>query len=378
MIGRSSRSLVALLALLLGSACQLAPATRPPATPTPEGPTIPIPTPVLSVKPPVVQPEVFVEGVALPVSLTFAPDGRLFFVEVSKGQIRIVQDGVLRPEPFATLDVAKGQEHGLLGLTLDPSFADNGYVYAYYTTPKKSGKPDANRVVRLTDRNNVGQDLKVLIDEIPVDVKGAHNGGRLRFGPDGKLYVSTGAPGDGKNDAQKLDVLEGKILRLNPDGSIPSDNPFPGSPVFALGLRNPFGLDFHPKTGKLFVAENGPKGNDELDIVVAGGNYGAPDFAGKVGDPRFIDPIWDSGADRFGLSGLTFYTGSKLPEYQGDLFFCLWNNGVLRRVRLAGADYDQLGTIEDLAVDCRLDVANGPDGALYVAGFTRLYRLTRP
>ncbi len=328
-------------------------------------------------RPPVVEPRSYLEGVMLPVSLTFAPDGRLFFAEVNSGRIRIADQGALRPEPFATLQVAEGREHGLLGITLDPRFTDNGYVYAYYTVPKKNGKPDFNRVVRFTEQDGVGSDLQVLFDKIPADSKGSHNGGRLRFGPDGKLYVSTGTPGDEGGRAQEMTVLEGKILRLNADGSIPADNPSPGSPVYARGLRNPYGMDFHPRTGQLYSVDNGPKGYDELNVIHPGGNYGTPLVVGAPGDPRFVDPMWTSGAERLGLSGLAFYSGQQLPEYRGDMFFCLWNAGLLRRVRLGAPEQDRIEEMEDLAADCRLDVAEGLDGALYVAGINRIQRIGR-
>ena len=356
---------------MLGVACQ---SPAPASTPSAAQPTA---VPTRAARQPLIDPQTYVEGVALPTGLTFAPDGRLFFVEVNKGLVRVASNGMLQAEPFATLKVATGAEHGVLGLTLDPRFSDNGYVYVYYTVPKKSGKPDANRVVRFTDRDGKGTDERILIDEIPVDVKGSHNGGRLRFGPDGKLYITTGAPGDEGNDAQKLDVLEGKILRLNSDGSVPADNPFPGSPVYAFGFRNPYGLDFHPQTGRPFVVDNGPRGYDELNLVIAGGNYGSPDVVGSTENSRFVDPLWDSGTERLGVVGLTFYNGSQFPEYRDDLFHCLWNPGLLRRVRLAGPTYDRIETAEEIAVDCRLDVATGPDGALYVASINRILRLGR-
>ncbi len=361
--------------ILTLSGCQAAPPTSAQPPGAAGAPVSPLPT--RTVRDPTVRPQVYVEGVVLPVGLTFAPDGRLFLGEVNKGQIRVVENGALRPEPFASFDVAKGQEHGLLGLTLDPSFAENHYVYVYYTAPRRSGKPDVNRIVRLTDRDSQGTDRTVVFDDIPADVKGSHNGGRMVFGPDGKLYVATGAPGDESTGAQKMEVLEGKILRLNPDGSIPSDNPTPGSPVYARGLRNPYGIDFHPSTGRLYAIDNGPKGYDELNLVAPGANYGSPTVVGAPGDPRFVDPLWHSDAERIGLSGLAFYRGDQLPEYRGDLFFCLWNAGALRRVRLAAPEYERIEQTEDLAVDCRLDVANGPDGALYTAGITSISRLGR-
>jgi aldose sugar dehydrogenase len=352
-------------------------ASKPGAKPTAPPTEVPTPQPTRVTRAFPAEPKTYLEGVLIPSSLTFAPDGRLFFVEVTQGTIRIATNGVLQPEPFYTFDIAKVEEHGLLGLALDPEFSRNRFVYAYYTNANKSGKPFKNLVVRLTDHGGVGVDETKLRDDIPVDVRWSHNGGRLRFGPDGKLYVTTGASGDGRNDAQQLGVLEGKLLRLNPDGSIPADNPFPGSPVFALGFRNPWGMAFHPQTGKLYVTDNGPKGFDELDLVERGSNHGSPDVVGVPGDPRFSDPLWHSGEDRLGVVGLTFYDGLQFPEYRGDAFFCLWNPGILRRVRLAPPGFDRVVESEDLAVDCRTDVATGPDGALYVASFNRVQRLSR-
>jgi glucose/arabinose dehydrogenase len=341
------------------------------------------PTPATSTSPPsvirepAVAPRVYVDGLALPVALHFAPDGRLFFGEVNKGQVRVVAGGVLQARPFATLQVAQGREHGLLGLTLAPRFDEQRHVYVYYTVPKSNGKPDFNRVVRFTDRNGEGTDPQIILDKIPADVKGSHNGGRMLFGPDGKLYVATGIRGDETTGSQKVNGLEGKILRLNPDGSVPDDNPVPGSPVYALGLRNPYGIAFQPETGRLYALDNGPKGYDELNLIRPGANYGWPAVMGVSGDTRYVDPLWHSGAERLGLSGLVSYTGQQLPEYRGDLFLCLWNAGVLRRVRLGPPDYERVEQMEDLAVDCRLDVAGGPDGALYTAGLTQIHRLGR-
>lgn len=377
-------------ALLIG--CQAAPppaaaptaTARPTRTAKPESTRVPTQTPaeapVASVRvgaAPVVEPRVYIENVALPVGLSFAPDGRLFFGEVNKGQVRVADGAVLRPEPFLTVQVAQGGERGLLGVTLDPGFEENGWVYVYYTVPKKSGRSDHNRLVRYTDRAGRATEPTVILDEIPADVRGVHNGGRMRFGPDGKLYVLTGAPGEENRKAQDWEALEGKVLRLNPDGSVPTDNPVPGSPIYAAGFRNPYGLDFHPSTGRLFVIDNGPRGADELDLVQPRGNYGWPTVFGTSGDGRFVDPVWHSGNERLGLAGLAFYTGEQLPEYRGDLFFCLFNRGLLHRVRLVGPEFERVEADQDLAVECRVDVANGPDGGLYVAGVAQIWRLGR-
>ena len=250
-------------------------------------------------------------------SLQFAADGRLFFVEVNKGQVRVAQNGVLRAEPWATLDVAKGTEQGLVGLVLHPRFSENGWVYLYYAVPNKGGKIDFNRVVRMTEKNGVGTDTITILDKIPADVKGSHNGGRMRFGADGKLYIGTGQAGDEPYGEPKLDGLQGKMIRLNDDGTMPADNPFAGTPVYAMGLRNPFGFDFHPQTGALYSVDNGPKGYDELDLIKPGGNYGWPAVIGAPSDPRYIDPLWNSGLERLGMSGFAFYRGDQFPEYSG-------------------------------------------------------------
>lgn len=363
---RSARilALAALLGLTLGC--------RAPAQSVPDEPP-PLATPVSLTVPS----QVYLDGLALPVSLEFAPDGRLFFVEVNKGQVRVAEGGRLRDQPFITLEVAQGSEHGMLGLVLHPRFADTRWLYVYYTVPDRKGKPDFNRVVRFTERDGVGTDMVTIVDQIPPDEKGSHNGGRMRFGPDGKLYIGTGQAGDEPKGVPKLDSLEGKMLRLNDDGSWPADNPFPGTPVYAMGLRNPYGFDFHPRTGVMYAVDNGPKGYDEFNLIKPGGNYGWPAVIGAAGDARYIDPLWQSGADRYGMSGLVFYRGDGIPEYRGDAFHCLWNTGGLRRIRLGGEALDRIELMEDLAADCRLDVANGPDGGLYVAGLTKILRLGR-
>jgi aldose sugar dehydrogenase len=374
---RARALLIGAVVLLLGACQAPTPAEAPPQG-TPDGQDNDAgygQAPPLRGQPPPIEPRVFVDGVALPTALQFAPDGRLFFGEVNKGQVRLVEGGVLRAEPFARLQVAQGREHGLLGVALDPGFSQNRHVYVYYTVPKRNGRPDYNRVVRFTERDGVASAEQVIFDRIPADSKGSHNGGRMAFGPDGKLYVATGAPGDDSRGAQRLEVLEGKILRLNPDGTAPADNPVAGSPVYALGLRNPYGIAFHPRSGQLYAVDNGPKGYDELNLIRAGGNYGSPTVVGAAGDSRFVDPIWQSGSDRLGLAGLTFYSGAQLADYRGDMFMCLWNAGLLRRVRLAEGDGARIEAIEDLAVDCRLDVTDGPDGALYVADIARILRV---
>src|SRR5712691_12968140 len=205
-------------------------------------------------------------------ALAWAPDQRLFYAERS-GTIRTF-DGTTR-RVFATVSTSIEGERGLLGLALSPAFDKDHFVYAFYS---RSDDPMRQRVVRWLDRSGVGTSLTILIDNLPAGSDCCHKGGRLAFGRDGKLYVT---PGENHvaSAAQNASDLRGKILRYNPDGTVPTDNPFgAGNPVWAIGLRNPFGLAFSPD-GKLLVTDNGPSGDagtpgsgwDEVDLVVRGG-----------------------------------------------------------------------------------------------------------
>lgn len=315
-------------------------------------------------------------GLQLPANLVFAPDGRLFLTEVSLGRVRVIDRGQLQSEPVLELDVAREGEMGLLGLALDPGFAQNGYLYVFYAEPK-DGLPWRNRVVRYTEANGRADNPKVILDDLPVSQRqdGSHNGGRLAFGPDGKLYVTFGEVAL-TPEVQNLGRYPGKILRLNPDGSVPNDGPFPGSAVYALGFRNPWGLTFQPTTGEMFITDNGNRGHDEVNQVRPGGNYGWPTATGIAGDPRFIDPLWDSYANRGGITGLAFYQGDLFRQLKGALLFCNFEKGRLMVLRPdpASADFRVAG--EDIFPgQCNLDVAVGSEGAIYLATITGIDRL---
>lgn len=220
-------------------------------------------------------------GVSGPTAMAFN-GGRIFVTEKS-GAVRIVRpNGVLRAKPWAMLHVSTESERGLLGIALDPDYATNGFVYVYYTTgpgaKNYSGSPE-NRVSRLRlkkDKVNVRE--KILLDHIP-STNGNHNGGDIHFGADGKLYISAGESGCCPADAQGLDTLRGKILRINRDGTIPSDNPFFNTPnaraeTFAYGFRNPWRFTFRGGSQTLIVADVGQDTWEEIDSVAPGGNYG--------------------------------------------------------------------------------------------------------
>ena len=302
--------------------------------------------------------EVVARGLEVPWALAFASDGRLLVTE-RPGRVRLVKGGRLVAVPLATLAVAAVGEAGLMGLALDPAFAENGYVYVCYTA-SRGGRTLVNRIARLTLRDGGAAEERVLVDDLP----GApiHDGCRLKFGPDGKLYATTGDAAEPQL-AQRLDSLAGKILRLNPDGTVPADNPFPGSPVYSLGHRNPQGLAWD-RSGRLLAAEHGPTGHDEVNHIRPGRNYGWPAVTGAGGDPRYADPLLESGDDTWAPSGI-----AVLGE---DLFVAALRGRRLLRVRL-GPTLEVLRTASLLAgTHGRLrDVVVGPDGALYVTTSNR-------
>ncbi len=322
--------------------------------------------------------ELFVANASFPVAMAFAPDGRLFYNELRTGRVRVVENGVLREEPFYDFAVAGQPETGLLGIAFDPGFAENRYVYFFYTEAR-DGKQDGdtngpNRVVRLTEVDGVGTDLVELL-ELPSGF--IHNAGNLHFGPDGKLYVSLGNT-DRDGLSQDLQSPAGKILRLNPDATIPEDNPLAGDPqrygaVYAYGLRNSFDFTFHPVTGELFATENGPGDNDEINLVRPGRNYGWP-ASGPQNRPGLADPLL-AFQEVVAPTGIEFYTGGRIGSWQNDLFYCSYHRGDLRRMVLAAPGYDRVLADQFVAADCRLDLLTGPDGALYFSDVDAIYRI---
>ncbi len=235
--------------------------------------------------------EAWVENLEIPWSLLFLPDGRALVSE-RPGKIRLIQGGKLREDPYATLSVAHVGEGGLMGLALHPEFQKKPYLYVMHTYEK--GSDLLNRVVRLKHLGDRAVFDKVILDGIPGGR--FHDGGRIRFGPDGLLYITAGETFKAEI-AQDINSLGGKILRVTEEGSIPDDNPFKGSPVYSYGHRNPQGLSWHPETKGLFESEHGPSGefflfaHDEINVIVKGGNYGWPEVIGAAGRKPYIDPL---------------------------------------------------------------------------------------
>ncbi|TAN39686.1 MAG: PQQ-dependent sugar dehydrogenase [Nitrospirae bacterium] len=315
--------------------------------------------------------EVWIKDLDIPWSLLFLPGGRALVTE-RKGVIRLIKDGKLQSRPYAVLDAAHIGEGGLMGLTAGSGSGSKPYLYAMHTYQKDGML--YNRVIRLKDNGDTGSFDKVIIDSIPGGSN--HNGGRISFGRDNMLYITTGEIFR-SGLAQDLSSLGGKILRLDPEGGIPPDNPFKGSPIYSYGHRNPQGLGWQPLTGRLFASEHGPSGefghfaNDEINGIVRGGNYGWPMVIGAPGLMQYIDPlvVWKNTTPP---SGITFYSGDLLKHLKGDLFVATLRSQALIRIRLE-KDQGKVTRIErwfstDGAAGKygRLrDVVEGPDGALY-------------
>ncbi len=312
--------------------------------------------------------ETVVTGLEVPWSIAFTSPTRMLVTERT-GRVRVIENGVLRPVPLAVIsDVEARGETGLMGLTLAPDYERSRFLYVSYGYAVPGGVHV--RVVRFHDDGTGLSQRKVIIEGLPA--ARFHAGCRLRFGPDGKLYVTTG-DATTREIAQKLDSLGGKTLRLNPDGTIPSDNPFPGSPVFSYGHRNSQGLDWQPGSGLQFQTEHGPSGfdgpggGDEVNIVEKGKNYGWPVVHHKMTREGMVSPLLEF-TPAIAPSGASFVTGPKLPALKGDFLFACLIGERLMRVRLDPANPRRVLDTEPLFVRefGRLrEVQNGPDGAIY-------------
>jgi len=295
---------------------------------------------------------VMAKNLNIPWALDFLPDGSIIFTERT-GTFRLIKpDGLLLAQPILTLsDVAAQGEGGLLGIALHPSFAINHYVFIYYTY-STSGTLQ-NHVVRYTWDGQTLVGPHIILDGIPGG--GIHNGGRVKFGPDACLYVTTGETGN-TSLSQNLASLGGKILRIKDDGAIPADNPFPGSPVYSYGHRNPEGLAWDSQ-GRLWATEHGSSAYDELNLIQPGRNYGWPLMRGDETVPGMETPVLNSGTDTWAPSGIAFYPGS--------LYFAGLRGQSLFRVDLADSPLI-LKTYFNGNFGRLREVVVGPDGMLYL------------
>jgi glucose/arabinose dehydrogenase len=327
------------------------------------------------------------EGLQNPWGLAFLPDGRLLVTE-KPGRLRIVgKDGTLS-EPVAGLPpVDARSQGGLLGITLDPAFAKNGLIYWSYAEPREDGTNNtAVARGRLAEDGAARvENVQVIFHQAPSMSSRQHYGGRLVWGRDGTLFVTLGDRSipDGRMQAQRMDGLIGKVVRINADGSIPKDNPFVGKEgvrpeIWSIGHRNIQAATLHPSTGELWEVEHGTRGGDELNVARKGKDYGWPTIAygieykggaitgGITQQAGMEQPVyyWDP---VIAPSGMVFYTGSLFPAWKGSLFIGgLLSTNVVRLTLKGEKVTGEERLIQDLKERIR-DVVQGPDGALYLA-----------
>ncbi len=312
-----------------------------------------------------------VSGLSSPTAMAFAPDGRLFVCQQG-GQLRVVKNGALLSAPFLTVTTTSSGERGLLGVAFDPDFAATRYIYVYYTATSPSVHNRLSRFTASATNPDVVQSGSetILLELDNLSSATNHNGGALHFGSDGKLYVAVGDNATGSN-SQTLANLLGKMLRLNKDGTIPTDNPFYGSAsgknraIWALGLRNPFTFDVQPGNGRIFINDVGQSTWEEIDEGQAGANYGWPTTEGPTSDSRFKTPFYAYGrGDGCAITGGAFYNPAspQYPaEYAGDYFFADYCNGWIRRIDLVTKTVIAFAT----GISSPVDLKVGPEGALY-------------
>lgn len=278
-------------------------------------------------------------GLEIPWDLALDETGRMFITE-RPGRLKVLEKNGEVKTIASLQQVVSVGESGLTGLALHPDFSKNGYIYLYYTY-RDSGEI-LNRVSRFALKGDSLQGEKIILDKLPGG--SIHNGGRLRFGPDGKLWVLTG---DGAHPALAQDVnsLAGKVLRLNDDGTVPSDNPNKNSPVFSLGHRNPQGLAWHPLTEELLITEHGETAHDEINLIRSNSNYGWPEVKRCFSsEPRFTNPILCSGDETYAPSGVASF-GTNIWRLRNSFVFAGLRGNLLERIEVVDSKITARETI---------------------------------
>jgi glucose/arabinose dehydrogenase len=321
-------------------------------------------------------------GLDQPTGFTFAPNGKIWFVEKNTGEIRVLDPDTGGTRLFKDLSAVDGTgERGALGVALHPDFSVKPYVYVYVT--RVDGGTLVNELLRIRSIGGTAGATKALLRWRPTSATN-HNGGRILFGPDRMLYVVIGENADPANAQQRAD-LRGKVLRIRPDGSVPAGNPF-GTRIWAFGIRNSFGMAFDPETGDLWETENGPACNDEINRIRKGGNFAwgpnqacgsrpAPRDTNRDGpSPRLLPETYFT--PTLGITGAAFCDRCGLPGLNGDLLFGEVKSSDLWHANLSADRRSITGrsTVLDLGtVVYSMEV--GPDRGIYVSGPDGIYRL---
>lgn len=322
-----------------------------------------------------------------PVALAFAPDGRLFYTEKNTGSVRVVSaEGEVQDAPVITLPTSAVAERGMLGIALDPDFAENGLIWVAHVAEATARDFPALNIVRFHETEGNPEVMFSITLETNALI---HMGGNLHFDAEGRLYFSAGDQEDPAN-SQDLTTPMGAIHRFDvtDEGLVPAEgNPFEDSSIYAYGLRNPFDFAIDPiDPGRIFATENGEHCDDEVNLILPGFNYGAgPDYTcGRTAadiDLAFYQPPLVSYTPTEAPTGITVYDHDAIPEWQGDVFYCTWINGKLRRMILneRRTGVAEIQEIDLGDVQCRIDIAVGPEGGLYFSmvgsGGGAIYRL---
>lgn len=334
------------------------------------------------------------EGLSFPWGIAFLPNGEALVTEKSGTLRRVGMNGVISDAITGVPDVVYKSQGGLLDVAIDPNFGDNNWVYVSYSEADPAGgEGNSTAVARGKLIGNNLQDVEVIFRGAPKYKSGAHFGSRLAFSPEGYLFITLGDRYSAMDDAQTLDNHHGKVVRIWPDGTVPEDNPFVNKEgalpeIWTYGHRNVQGAAIHPDSGVLWTVEHGPKGGDEINISMAGANYGWPiatygvDYDGSIISDQThaegtVQPhyYW---LPSIATSNMIFYTGDEFPAWQGDVLVA-----ALKTMKVARLDLEANRVMheEDLFVDLvkqRIrDIEQGPDGAIYLITDDRNGKLIR-